>query len=161
MLLLDAVATPVVWVALLLPVLDAGVAFGAPAAGVVWGILSLVYIVLKLELPGSDGSTPDVLRLALEQLTAVAAVALPTTYVAGRLRDNLDEAQGARSAAHRHTWDLLIVATAARRLSETTDPAVVLEIALESSASFGFARSRYARSSTSGRGASCVPSAPG
>ena len=141
MLLLDASATPLAWIALLLPVVDAGVAFGALGAGLTWGALSLAYVVSRLQVdPPWESDGANLLGLALQQLAAVAVVAIPTAYVAARLRDDLAESNRARLDANRRAEEVLLVAAAAQRLASTTDSADVLEIALDCVVSLGFAR---------------------
>jgi diguanylate cyclase (GGDEF)-like protein len=140
MLLLDASATPLAWIALLLPVFDAGVAFGALGAGLAWVSLSVVYIVLKLEIEPAGQSDANMLGLAVQQLAAVAVVVIPTAYVAARMRDDLAHAHGDRVDANRRSEDLLLVAAAARRLATTKDSLEVTEIALDSAVQLGFAR---------------------
>ena len=141
MLLLDASATPLAWIALLLPVFDAGVIFGAMGAGLAWALLSLTYVVFRLQIdpPGESGDA-NMLGLALQQLAAVAVVAIPTAYVAARLRDDLAISHRARIDATRRTEELLLVAAAAQRLATTTDSVKVLEIALDCVVQLGFAR---------------------
>jgi diguanylate cyclase (GGDEF)-like protein len=138
MLMLDAAATPLAWVALLLPVFDAGVVFGPIAAGITWGSLSLFYVVLKLQFePTGDGGA-DVLRLAVQQLAAVAVVALPAMHVATRLRDDLSHSHGARVEADDRSAELLHVADAAQQLARARDGGTVLEIALSCATALGF-----------------------
>ncbi len=120
MLLLDASATPLAWIALLLPVFDAGVAFGALAAGLTWAALSLVYVVSGCRSI-RWGIQRNVLGLAVQQLAAVAIVALPTAYVAARLRDDLAHSHRARVDANHRAEELLLVAAAAQRLATATD----------------------------------------
>ena len=139
MMLLDAAATPLAWIALLLPVFDAGVAFGAPAAGLAWGALSLVYIVLTLQIKPSDDSDANALGLAVQQLAAVAVVAVPAAYVGARMRDDLTHSRKARVDADHRAEELLVIAGAAQRLSDSTDSTEVLDIALGCATSLGFA----------------------
>jgi diguanylate cyclase (GGDEF)-like protein len=141
MLLLDASATPLAWIALLLPVFDAGVAFGAVGAGIGWASLSLTYVVVRLQTdPPWESGGSNVLGLAVQQLAAVAIVAIPTAYVAARLRDDLAKSHRARLDANQQTEELLGVAAAAQRLATTTDAVKVLEIAIDCVVAIGFAR---------------------
>jgi diguanylate cyclase (GGDEF)-like protein len=140
MLLLDAAATPLAWIALLLPVFDAGVLLGAFAAGIAWATLSLAYIVLTLQLASPEDSEAGVLGLAIQQLAAVAIVAVPTAYVAARLRDDLAHSHGARVEADRRAEELLLVADAAQRLGAAPGSFEVLDVALASATALGFAR---------------------
>jgi diguanylate cyclase (GGDEF)-like protein len=138
MLLLDAAATPLAWIALLLPVFDAGAVFGATAAGLAWGALSLAYVVVRLQVSPADESGANVLVLALQQLTAVAVVALPASFVASRLRDDLAHSHGARAAADARSAEVLAVAAAAERLATAEDPDAVLDLAVDCASSLGF-----------------------
>lgn len=140
MLILDAGATPLAWVALLLPIFDAGIVFGTVAAGITWGGLSILYIALRLQTTPDPESDTAVLRLALQQLAAVAAVAVPTGYVAAKLRDDLERADEARTVANRRVQDLLRVAVATRELNEATEPLKVLDVTLRAAVALGFER---------------------
>lgn len=140
MLILDAGATPLAWVALLLPIFDAGIAFGTIAAGITWGGLSILYIALRLQTTPDPESDGQVLRLALQQLAAVAAVAVPTGYVAAKLRDDLERTDEARTAADRRVLELLHVAAATRELNEATEPQRVLDVTVRAAVALGFER---------------------
>ena len=140
MLLLNASATPLAWIALLLPVFDAGVAFGALGAGLAWSTLSLLYILLKLQIQPDGQSNGNVIGLAVQQLAAVAIVVIPTAFVAAHMRDDLADAHGDRVDANRRSEHLLLVASTARRLAATKQSAEVIRIALESAVGLGFDR---------------------
>jgi diguanylate cyclase (GGDEF)-like protein len=138
--LLDPAATPLAWVALMVPVLDAAVMAGPALAGAVWLALGIAYIALRLRVlpPGSSGE--EIIRLGLQQLAAAAAVAIPTGYLAARLRDDLDRAHSTLLTARRRADDLERVATHARTLTETADPGEVLEHAAAAARDLGFDR---------------------
>ncbi len=138
MLLLDATATPLAWIALLLPVFDTAVASGALAAGLSWAALSFAYVVIALQVKSSAASPSDVLGLAIQQLAAVAVVSLPAAYLAVRLRDDLAHSHRARAEADRRADELLVVAATAQRLAATTDRLAVLDIALDRATALGF-----------------------
>jgi len=140
MLLLNASATPLAWIALLLPVFDAGVAFGALGAGLTWTTLSLVYILLKLQIEPDGQTDGSVIGLAVQQLAAVAVVVIPTAFVAAHMRDDLAHAHRDRVDANRRSEDLLLVASTARRLAATKQAAEVIQVALQSAVALGFDR---------------------
>ncbi|MCC6830652.1 MAG: GGDEF domain-containing protein [Thermoleophilia bacterium] len=150
-LLLDPDATPLAWVALLVPVLDAAVLSGPLLAGAVWLALGLAYIALRVRTMPPDGSGTEILRLGLQQLAAAAAVAIPTGYLAARLRDDLDRAHQTLLAASRRADELERVATHARTLTETADPGRVLEEAAAAALDLGFLRVDVCRRDGSGR----------
>lgn len=136
---LDPTASPLAWVALLVPVLDAGAAFGPVFAGIVWLSLGLAYVALRLRLLPSDSSANDLVRLGLQQMAAVAAVTIPTGYLAARLRDDLDRAHETLVAAQRWVRELELVAAHSRRLTEAADPSAVLEQTVRAARDLGFA----------------------
>ncbi|MFN8122186.1 MAG: GGDEF domain-containing protein [Thermoleophilia bacterium] len=150
-LMLDPNATPLAWVALLVPVLDAAVLSGPLLAGAVWLALGLAYIGLRVGTKSSDGDEAEILRLGLQQLAAAAAVAIPTGYLAARLRDDLDRAHETLLAASRRADELERVATHARTLTETADPGRVLEEAAAAALDLGFMRVDVCRRDGSGR----------
>ena len=140
MLLLNASATPLAWIALLLPVFDAGVAFGALGAGLSWTTLSLVYILLKLQIEPDGQADGSVIGLAVQQLAAVAVVVIPTAFVAAHMRDDLAHAHRDRVDANRRSEDLLLVASTARRLAAASQTVDVIQIVLQAAVDLGFAR---------------------
>lgn len=138
--IMDPTASPLAWVALLIPVLDAGAAFGPALAGVVWLALGLAYIALRMRMLPSDSSGAELVRLGLQQMAAVAAITIPTGYLAARLRDDLDRAHDTLVSARRWVRELEMVAVHSRRLTETTDPSAVLQRAAEAARDLGFPR---------------------
>jgi diguanylate cyclase (GGDEF)-like protein len=137
---LDPTASPLAWVALLVPVLDAGAFFGPALAALVWLSLGLAYVALRMRMLPSDASSGELVRLGLQQMAAVAAVTIPTGYMAARLRDDLDRAHDTLMAAQRWVRELEMVAAHSRRLTETTDPPAVLEQTALAARDLGFAR---------------------
>ncbi len=137
---MDPTASPLAWVALLVPVLDAGAAFGPALAGVVWLSLGVAYVALRMRLMPYDSSGAELVRLGLQQMAAVAAVTIPTGYLAARLRDDLDRTHETLVSARRWVRELEMVAAHSRRLTETTDPSAVLERATEAARELGFPR---------------------
>jgi diguanylate cyclase (GGDEF)-like protein len=137
---LDPTASPLAWVALLVPVLDAGAFFGPALAAVVWLSLGLAYVALRMRMLPPDSSSGELVRLGLQQMAAVAAVTIPTGYMAARLRDDLDRAHDTLMAAQRWVRELELVAAHSRRLTETTDPPAVLEQTALAARDLGFSR---------------------
>ena len=137
---MDPTASPLAWVALLIPVLDAATAFGPALAGIVWLSLGLAYVALRMRLMPADSSGSDLVRLGLQQMAAVAAVTIPTGYLAARLRDDLDRAHVTLVSAQRWVRQLEMVARHARKLTEATEPGAVLQRTAEAARDLGFAR---------------------
>ncbi len=134
--LLDPTATPLAWVALLMPVLDAA-ALSPVAAAVAWLVVSLAYISLRMRMGGGDD---EMLRLGLQQLAAVAAFALPAGYVAARMRDDLERAHDTLMAARGHAAELQSVAGHATRLSAVPEPDGVMAATVSAATTLGFVR---------------------
>jgi diguanylate cyclase (GGDEF)-like protein len=164
-LLLDPVATPLAWTALLLPVLDAATAFGGAAAAGVWIGLGLTYAGLRFQiLPDVEGAAA--LPLIVQQLAAVAVFALPMAFLAARLRDDVDQVRRTLTVAERRAGDLALVAAAAKELDATSDRGYILELAVRFSGALGFERveilervegTGWRLRTASGRGAAQIP----
>lgn len=60
--LFDPTATPLAWVALLVPVLDAAMAFGTAAAAAAWLLVGLLYMLLRLRVSSGSGEAELVRR---------------------------------------------------------------------------------------------------
>jgi diguanylate cyclase (GGDEF)-like protein len=137
-LLLDPVAAPLAWTALLLPVLDAATVFGGGAAAGIWVAVGLAYAGLRFRVVPGGAMDGDTVRLIVQQLAAVAVFALPMAFLAGRLRDDFDHARQTLAAAERRAGDLALVAAAAKELDATTDPTYILELAVRFTRALGF-----------------------
>lgn len=148
---LDPTASPLAWVALLVPVLDAAASFGPVLAGTVWLSLGLAYVALRVRLFPADSSGGELIRLGLQQMAAVAAVTIPAGYLAARLRDDLDRAHDTLLAAQRWVAELELVARHSRRLTEAADPADVLELTVLAARDLGFSHIDACQRNSAGR----------
>lgn len=137
-LALDPTASPLAWVALLVPVFDAGAAFGPVLAAVVWLSLGLAYTWVRLRTMPPDSSGSELVRLGLQQLAAVAAVAVPTGFLAARLRDEVDQTHETLLATRRQVGELELVAARSHRIIRAVDPSSVLEQTVDAAFDLGF-----------------------
>ena len=135
---LDSQATPLAWILLFVPVLDAAVRFGLKGAVTVWAALSLVYVAILLAI-GGDGDVGS-LRTGIQQVVALLAVVVPTLIVTGRLRGDLDATGEARAQADDHVYRMRAVSSVAQQLSSAADPEQVLSLAADCVLRLGFAR---------------------
>jgi len=117
----------------------------------VWLGVGFAYIALRMRGLQGDGADGEMVRLGLQQLAAAAAVAIPTGYLAARLRDDLDRAHETLTTARRRADELERVARHARTLTEAGDPGRVLEAATAAATDLGFQRVDICRRDGSGR----------
>ncbi len=138
--LVDAQSTPLAWMLLLVPVLDAAAEYGMRGAIGAWSGLSLVYLVIVLN-GNSDGSpSGDVINIALQQLAAVVGVAVPVSIMSTQFRRRLADADRARSVADEHKHHLSGISHAVHAMSRGRTPAAVLDAALTAAVRLGFDR---------------------
>ncbi|MFN8109210.1 MAG: GGDEF domain-containing protein [Thermoleophilia bacterium] len=149
-LMLDPTATPLAWVALLIPVLGAGAAFGPVPAAITWLALGLAYVGMRLNTLPTGTSGAELVRLALQQLAAVAIVAVPAGYMAARLRDDLDRAHHTLTNARRRTDELELVADHSRQITTTVAPEAVLRGMLQAVVDLGFTRAEVCQRDAGG-----------
>ena len=139
-ILLDPTATPLSWIALLVPVLDAAALFGSVLAGVTWIAVGLVYAAVRMRLSESGADESALLLLGLQQLAAVAAIAVPTGYLAARLRDDLDQTHHTLVEARRRATELELVAGHSTKLTAAADADRVVSGMLNGTLCLGFDR---------------------
>ncbi len=144
---LDSQATPLAWILLFVPVLDAAAYFGLRGAFGVWTAISLVYVAVTLSLD-SGASSAESLRTGLQQVVALLAVAIPTLVVTGRLRGDLDATGEARAQADDHVFRMRAVSSVAQQLSSASDPDQVLALAADAVLRLGFSRADICTRST-------------
>ena len=137
---LDSQATPLAWILLFVPVLDAAAQSGLRGAVSVWAGVSLTYVAVLLSIEGGEASNAASLQTGVQQVVALLAVAIPTVIVTGRLRGDLDATGEARAEADDHVYRMRAVSSVAQQLSSASDPGQVLALAADAVLQLGFVR---------------------
>lgn len=134
----DAETTPLAWLALLLPVVEAAVLFSLIPAAIVWAGLSIAFLALRLTLnPDADPETTT-LALAIQQLVAVFLVSAPAALLTDSNRNRINELDDARRDADQMADRLRRIARAANDMSHETEAERVLDAATRGAISIGF-----------------------
>jgi len=126
-------SAPLAWVALVIPVTEAAIAYSIVPAAVVWLGLSLAH--MSYVVTNTDESTP---LLALQQLMAVLLVAVPAAMLSSAVRDHITALTGDRERAKSQTNQLEVVAVGAERMSSMTNREDVLAAAVVAMTDIGF-----------------------
>jgi len=132
--LVEASAAPLAWVALVIPVAEAALAWGVVAAGTVWFGLSLVhmaYVVLATE-----GSTS--VTLAIQQLLAVLLVALPSALLMTSVRSLLQQVTEDHARSLVDASRLQTVAISAEKMMASDSANEVLRCGVQTAIDVGF-----------------------
>lgn len=140
MLSVDVGATPLVWIALVIPVLDAASAWGSAGAMTAWLAVSVAHIAVQLQTAAPDDSSASLFRIAAQQLAAVGAIVIPASIIASRLRDDLEKTSDARNIADERSRQLRSLSAAAERMAGAESPGAVVSVALEALVEVGFDR---------------------
>ena len=140
MIIIDAASTPLIWVALLVPVLDGAAAAGARGALLTWVSLGVLYVAVQLQIADSGVPLSSPLRIALQQLVAVGVVVAPAMVVTGRLRIDLAAASDARMSATDRAHQLQEVTKVTESMSAASGPSAVLDQAVRGARMLGFDR---------------------
>ena len=135
---IDAETTPLAWLALLLPVVEAAVLFSLIPAAIVWAGLSIAFLALRLTLnPDADPETTT-LALAIQQLVAVFLVSAPAALLTDSNRNRINELDDARREADQMADRLRRIARAANDMSHESEAERVLDAATRGAISIGF-----------------------
>ncbi|MCP3939016.1 MAG: diguanylate cyclase [Actinomycetia bacterium] len=140
MLAVDMDATPLVWIALVVPVLDASSAWGSQGAMTAWLAVSVTHIAVQLQTATPDDTSASLLRIAVQQLAAVGAIVIPASIIASRLRDDLERTSDARNLADERSRQLRSLGAAAEKMAGAESPEAVVAMALDALGEIGFAR---------------------
>ena len=147
---IDAQTTPLAWILLLVPVIDAAAKFGFRGALVTWITVSTIYMLLLLGVSTGDSSSQELARIGIQQTAAVVAVAIPATALTRRFQARLESTEDARSLATREKQQLRRISSAAHDMSQATSVTQVSQIAVEAATELGFGRADLSIQSASG-----------
>lgn len=132
-------AAPLVWVALVVPVAEAALAFNLAAAVAVWGAIGLFHLswvlVVQTETPGEESGS---LLFALQQMLAVLLLAIPASLLASSVRAQLRRLETANTQAGRDAEALRFVGTSISHMSELTSTDEVFRACVEATTGLGF-----------------------
>ena len=145
MLVVDVTTTPLLWIALLVPVLDASESHGGAGAITSWAAVSVLHIALQLHTADPDHSSGDLIRITIQQLAAVGAIVVPASIVASRLRNDLQRAGHARTRADLRASHLRRLSLSSEQMAAARRPADVLVLAARSMCAIGYDRADIAQ----------------
>ncbi len=121
-LALDPAVTPLAWIALLIPVLDA-IALHSNVAGLLtWVAVAGGYTAFRALYPSFGGEPTASFSTGLQQLLAAALVGIPIGFWSTRLADALKRANEERRVARHTATRLRAAAQAGRRLVAARNP---------------------------------------
>ncbi len=121
MVVVDAVATPLVWIALLVPMVGAAVHSGR-AALIVWVASSTAYIAVLVLDPETGASS---FSLGLQQLLAAFAFGSPLIAWSARIGDTLEVAAASRRDAISRAMAMRTAGSQSRAMSAATSESEV------------------------------------
>lgn len=135
---IDAETTPLAWLALLLPVVEAAVLFSLIPAAIVWAGLSIAFLALRLTINPDPDPESTTLALAIQQLVAVFLVSAPAALLTDSNRNRINELDDARRGADQMADRLRRIARAANDMSHESEAERVLDAATRGAISIGF-----------------------
>ncbi len=139
-MVVDAQTTPLAWILLLIPVLDASGRYGIRGALITWVGVSLLYMTVILALRSGDSAPRELVETGLQQSAAVIAVTISATAITTRTRSRLELTEAARQRAESKKHQLWIVSRAAQQMSAAVELGDVMAIANGAALSLGFDR---------------------
>ncbi len=144
MVVVDVSTTPLLWIALLVPVLDASESHGGAGAITSWAAVSVLHIALQLQTADPDHSSAELVRITVQQMAAVGAIVVPASIVANRLRDDLQRAGQARARADLRAAHLRRLSLTGEQMAVARRPADVLSLAAHAACAIGYDRADIA-----------------
>ena len=139
-LALDPAVTPLAWIALLIPVLDA-VSLHSNVAGLLtWVSVAGGYTAFRALYPSFGGEPTASFTTGLQQLLAAALVGIPIGFWSTRLADSLKRANEERRLARHTATRLRSAAQAGRRFVTARSPELVARELIEELMALGMDR---------------------
>ena len=131
-------ASPVAWVALVVPVVEAALAYNPGVAIAVWAFITLCHLAWSFNVAANSDTAEGSLILSLQQLLAILLLAIPSILLAGSFRRQLGQLKSAKAIAERDTLALELVGGEVGRMSAMKSPADVLSSCAEGAVELGF-----------------------
>lgn len=135
---IDAETSPLAWIALIVPVVEAAVMFSMIPAGIVWIGLSVAFLALRVTADQGADSGTDTLAIAMQQVLAVFLVSGPAALLSDSAHQRITQLSDARLNADRLADRLRRIAQAASKMSQETDVEGVLNTVSKSAVAIGF-----------------------
>lgn len=132
--LVETTAAPLAWVALVIPVAEAALAYGIIPAGLVWFGLSLVHMAYVVN--SNNEATP--LTLAFQQLLAVLLVAVPSALLMTSVRSRLLQVTEDHARSLHDASRLQTVAISAEKMIANESATDVLRSGVRTAVDVGF-----------------------
>lgn len=135
---IDAETSPLAWIALIVPVVEAAVLFSMVPAGIVWLGLSIAFLALRLTADQAGDPGSDTLTIAVQQVLAVFLVSGPAALLSDSAHQRISQLSDARRNADRMADRLRRIAQAANDMSKENTVDSVLKSVSKSAVSIGF-----------------------
>lgn len=140
-MVIDAQSSPLAWMLLLVPVVDAATSYGTKGALVAWVAVSLLYMVIVLTLRPDESTSRELVQTGLQQSAAIIAVTISVTAITARVRGHLEATDSARLRAESKKHELWIVSRAARQMGSAEQQSQdVFTTAVDAALALGFDR---------------------
>ena len=135
---IDAETSPLAWIALIVPVVEAAVMFSMIPAGIVWIGLSVAFLALRVTADQGADTGTDTLAIAIQQVLAVFLVSGPAALLSDSAHQRISQLSDARQNADRLADRLRRIAQAASKMSKESDVEGVLNTVSKSAVAIGF-----------------------
>ena len=139
-IVVDSRSSPMVWLLLLVPVMDALGRYGNRGGLAAWLTVTIIYMLLVLRLSADDPDWRALLRAGVQQSAAILGVTMAVSGISARVVGHMESIEQARLTAEEKRRHLWIVSRAARRMSASEAVSEVLLHAAEGARSLGFDR---------------------
>ncbi len=136
--LLSDGAAPLAWVALVVPVAEAALAFNLGTAIAVWGVIGLCHLTWVFTRTGVGVEQNDSLLYWFQQILAVLLLAIPAAVLAGSARAQLRRLATANAQASRDTEALRTVGLTVGRMNAMSTSEEVLQTCVEGVVDLGY-----------------------
>lgn len=138
MAIIDAETSPLAWIALIAPVIEAAVLFSMLPAALVWLGLSLAFLAMRLSLQVGDDPGVETLTLAIQQVLAVLLVSGPAAFLSDSAQQRINKLSDARRSADQIADRLRRIAQAASDMSQENSVESVLQSVSHSAVTIGY-----------------------
>ena len=131
-------AAPIAWVALVVPVAEAALAYNMATAVGVWAVIGLSHLAWTIQQADSATAGQDSLTSSLQQLLAILLLAIPASLLAKSFRSQVRQLTSANALAKRDADALRLVGERVGRMNEMSSPTEVLVSCAEGAVELGF-----------------------
>lgn len=148
---IDAETSPLAWLALIVPVVEAAVLFSMVPAAIVWIGLSIAFLALRLTADQGTDTGSETLALAVQQVLAVFLVSGPAALLSDGARQRINQLADARRNADLMADRLRRIAQSANDMSQESSVAEILSAVTRGAVTIGFDQADILTRSESGK----------